>query len=372
MNTIAVSATKTIRATGAPSPHRGQARHRGFNLIELMIAIVLGLLVVGGAVSIFVANQQTYATTESLGRIQENTRTAFELMARELREAGGNPCGNNLAPPVNVVNNAGAAWWANWGTGLGVQGYDDADAVSAPPLPVAGALGSRFANTDAIDIMSAAGSGVTVISGNPDSAQMQLSTQNSGFIQGDILMVCDFRQAAIFQMTGPAPASAGANNTVVHNTDFGVPGNCSQQLGPVRKLPGAPPPTCAGGSPHTFGPNSIVARLSASRWYIGNTNRPHPITGVPGRALFRSTRRQGALVNEEVAEGVTNMQITYLLQNAAAYFNAAATLPWQSVVAVRITLTLAGQAQGETQVSTTGGALQRQVSFVVNLRNRSI
>ena len=349
-----------VRSTPRLAP---PSRQTGVNLVELMIALVLGLVVVGGAVSIFVTNQQTYSATESLGRIQENTRTAFELMARELREAGGNPCGRNLPAPANVLNGAGGAWWNTFGGGL--TGYDDAQPMAAPAPPAVG-LAARIAGTDAFDIQSAAGSGISVVSGNPASASMQLNTVNHGFQQGDILMVCDFRQAAIFQMTGPN-SPPGTNNVVVHNQGGAVaPGNCTQRLGlPVNCGPLGPT--------HTFGENSTVARLAASRWYIGDNGRAAGVPGTTGRALFRSTLRQGALVNEEIAEGVTNMQVTYLLAGAAAYVPAAAVtaVQWRNVRAVNVTLTLAGQAQGETRVGSDGAALQRQVNYFVILRNRN-
>ena len=59
---------------------------RGLTLVELMIAMMLGLLVVGSATAIFISNRQTYRATEGLGRVQENGRMAFELMARDLRD----------------------------------------------------------------------------------------------------------------------------------------------------------------------------------------------------------------------------------------------------------------------------------------------
>ncbi len=353
---------------GTRNVRSSRARSRGLNLIELMIAMVLGLLVVGGAVSIFVTNQQTYAATESLGRIQENTRTAFEIMARELREAGGNPCGRNLPAPANVLNNAAASWWSNFAGGL--TGYDDAQPMAAPTPPAAG-TGSRIAGTDAFDIQSAAGSGISVVSGNPAAATMQLNTVNSGFVQDDILMVCDLRQAAIFQMTGPN-SPAGTNNVVNHSQGGAVaPGNCTQRLG----LPVDCGPL---GAMHQFGANSTVARLAASRWYVGDTGRTRPslVPGgqtVPLLGLFRSTFRRGVLVNEEIAEGVTNMQVTYLVRGAAGYVTAAAVPPvqWLNVTAANITLTLAGQAQGEVRLGTDGNPLQRQVSYFVILRNRN-
>src|SRR5690606_22126939 len=64
-------------------------RMAGLSLVELMIALALGLVVSGAAIGVFLANQQTYRSTESIGRIQESARVAFELMAREVREAAG-------------------------------------------------------------------------------------------------------------------------------------------------------------------------------------------------------------------------------------------------------------------------------------------
>ena len=95
----------------------------GFSLIELMIALVLGLLVVGAATGIFLSNRQTFRSAQNLGSVQENARTAFELMARDLREASGNPCVNNV-PIGNVLNGAAGNWYTNlvdWGAAM--QGY---------------------------------------------------------------------------------------------------------------------------------------------------------------------------------------------------------------------------------------------------------
>ncbi|WP_242603149.1 PilW family protein [Xanthomonas vasicola] len=90
-----------------------RSRMRGVTLIELMIALVLGLLVVGAAIGIFLANRRTYSATEGLGRVQENVRTAFELMARDVREASGNPCVNTV-PVANVLKTKASNWYTNW------------------------------------------------------------------------------------------------------------------------------------------------------------------------------------------------------------------------------------------------------------------
>ena len=66
---------------------RRMSRFAGFGLIELMIAMVLGLLVLGAAIAVFQSNQRTFDANEGTNRIQEGARVAFEMMASDLRAA---------------------------------------------------------------------------------------------------------------------------------------------------------------------------------------------------------------------------------------------------------------------------------------------
>ena len=59
-------------------------KQRGFSLVELMIALVLGLMVIGGVTSVFLSNKQSFRTNTALSQVQENSRIAFELMARDI------------------------------------------------------------------------------------------------------------------------------------------------------------------------------------------------------------------------------------------------------------------------------------------------
>ncbi len=60
----------------------------GFSLIELMIAMLLGLILIGGVVNIFLASSQTYRLQEAMFRVQESGRFALDMMLRDLRDAG--------------------------------------------------------------------------------------------------------------------------------------------------------------------------------------------------------------------------------------------------------------------------------------------
>jgi type IV pilus assembly protein PilW len=60
----------------------------GLTLVELMIAMVIGLVLVGGVIQIFIANNQTYRVTENMSRMQENGRFALDIMGKIIRTAG--------------------------------------------------------------------------------------------------------------------------------------------------------------------------------------------------------------------------------------------------------------------------------------------
>ena len=340
--------------------HRGRSAPRaavhGLTLVELMIALMLGLLVVGSASAIFISNRQTYRATEGLGRVQENGRMAFELLSRDLREAGGNPCGNadRLEPlkMVNILTNPATQWWTNWNSGI--TGYEATIPGGGPANRVAGA--------DAIDLMGGDSSSSAVVSSHdPAAVAITLNTAAHGFTASDLAIICDWTQASLFQVTGVA------GNVLQHNNS-GTPGNCSRGLGY------APTPVCSVnglskqyGPPNADDPNAsaTVIRMQPMRWYVGTT-------AGGGRSLFRTTivNTGGVLAvrNQEIAEGVNDMQLQYLLRGAASYVNATA-IPanrWRDITAVRVTLNMLS-ADG---AGVGGAQLQRTIAHTVTLRNR--
>ena len=82
--------------------HGGKAE-RGMTIVELMIAMVIGLIVLGAVSSVFISTRQTFRTTDSLSRIQESARYALEMMARDIRMAGYIGCGNLRAVDVDIL-----------------------------------------------------------------------------------------------------------------------------------------------------------------------------------------------------------------------------------------------------------------------------
>jgi len=355
---------RTARMNGSPR------RARGLSLIELMVALVLGLLVVAAAIGIFLSNRQAYRATESVGRIQENARMAFELMARDVREAGGNACNssNNMSI-INVLNNPANAWWSSWGRspnnaalGSALVGFGPGDAIAG--IAVGAGAAQRVANTQALVVLSGGARVTNVVSHNPGTQTFTLQNATHGFQTGDLLLVCGqdsdvvsldsvldegvgtVRLGGIFQM-----ANAGGGVTVSHAVGGGTPGNSTANLGPAN-------------GQFTYGGNAAIARLHAVAWYIGNNPQG-------GRSLYQSVLgANGNLTTQEVVPGVQTMALTYLLQGANSYVLAGAVPParWNEVLAVRMVLTL----QSDDNTGTDGAPINRQLVQIANLRNRSL
>lgn len=331
---------------------------RGLTLIELMIAMVLGLIVVGGAISVIIANRQSYRTNEGLSQVQESTRTAFEVLARDIRQAGSTACGttNRMA---NVLLGTGN-WWQNW---EGIRGYEGGTfdgttfvgAVAAPAVVTGNAVGQRIAGTDAIMLQGVQGSGLSIVSHVPTSANFEISAASTDFASNDILLVCDHISSAIFQVT-----NYNSNNvTLVHNTGTGTVQNCSKGL--------RFPTDCSsenGNNSPAFGKNSQIARLSAVTWYVGNNGRATD----GGRSLYRIRLGVGgATVTEEVVAGITNMQIQYKQGTNAALTT---TPTWGNVNAVEVTLTATSTDQAVATSTANEGRLERTFTTMIGLRNR--
>lgn len=63
-------------------------RNRGFTLIELMVALVLGLVVIGGVMGVFISTYQANAQNIKSVRLNEEMRAVMSLMTRDIRRAG--------------------------------------------------------------------------------------------------------------------------------------------------------------------------------------------------------------------------------------------------------------------------------------------
>lgn len=60
----------------------------GMSLVELMIALLIGLLLSAAIITVYLSNKKTFWDTEAAASLQENSRFAMKLIANDLRLAG--------------------------------------------------------------------------------------------------------------------------------------------------------------------------------------------------------------------------------------------------------------------------------------------
>lgn len=342
---------------------QGSARSaRGVTLVELLVSLVLGLIVSGAALAVFITNRQTYLATQSLGRLQEGSRIAFELMSRDLREAAMMPCGAELSTGINNVVK-GTDWWRDWSSGdRGFLGI----AQDSGSIPFGTGAGERAAASavyfdpadpaktpwgDALELKAAVPVSVDpiVVKSAQTSASDAIQVNSTaGIAIGDLLLACDYGQSgergatsAIFQASG---IDAGAG-TVAHGTAGGlVPGNDSASL-----LTGS-----------LLQANGLVSEVHATRWFIA-----HDAHG--GLSLYRAMlRNNGGTLEappEEIVRGIDGLDLAYLSKGAIAYSSAPAS--WANVVAVRVRMHITGADRID------GAPIERKIEHVVAIRSRA-
>lgn len=101
---------------------------QGISMVELMIAMVLGLIVLAGLASIFANSSAARAEMERSSRQIENGRFAMELLADDLRMAGfyGELNVRGVAPTTALQDPCSfdPVVWAR-AISVGIQGYDN-------------------------------------------------------------------------------------------------------------------------------------------------------------------------------------------------------------------------------------------------------
>ena len=107
-------------------PMKLYPRSKGFSLIELMVAMVVGLLLLVATGNMFLSNKRIYTEQEEMGRLQENARYAFNVMARDIRGAGFIGCNPTLNSLLDTTNDALFDFQA------GVEGWEFDAAGTAP------------------------------------------------------------------------------------------------------------------------------------------------------------------------------------------------------------------------------------------------
>lgn len=75
-------------ANAVSNDQRVTNREFGFSIVELMVALVLSLFLIGGVTLTYLSGRAASVEAEELGRMQENVRFASDFLVRDIRNAG--------------------------------------------------------------------------------------------------------------------------------------------------------------------------------------------------------------------------------------------------------------------------------------------
>ncbi len=252
-----------------------QGSMAGFSMVELMIALVLGLLLTAAVLQTFVSLKRTYEFQEEFSRIQENGRFGIEFLTRDIRNADFWGCNGNGLGTVQDHLNPSSTASLSFGEGVnGTDGTADVGGNTAADQP------------DTIVLRGATEFGVNVIDVPATTAASLKVSANSGLSIGDIVLISDCSNGEIFQVsTDPGTGGGPGQDNITHNT-----GNIME--GSTQHLPGNQTQTFQ----KIYGTDAQIFTTMNVTYSIG--------TGTSGEsALFRN--------GDEIVEGVENLQVLY-------------------------------------------------------------
>lgn len=187
----AVSINPASRAHDAPYRINIVAlRQCGLSLVEMMIAITLGMILIAGVIQIFSSSKQTYRVQEALGRLQENARFALDMLSHDVRMTGNLGCNSGITPKNHVAELPDF--------GSGIQGFESGKLPAKLYDTSSLELADVIANTDAVLIRSTEDSFAI---NNASKTSISLSKDNSrAFNTGDIVIISDCQNAEIIRL----------------------------------------------------------------------------------------------------------------------------------------------------------------------------
>lgn len=292
---------------------RSTRLQQGLSLVELMIAMALSMLLMLGAMQMFLSSKQTYVANSALSRVQESGRFAMNFISYDLRNAGFR---GECLSPINALT--ASANDPRYDLNAGIRGWEAQTNIPTWPDNFST---EKKAATDSIVIKHAAVSAGSVNTANTisaDAASIPMASVTSSVTNGAYVVLSNAQGCDMFKSgtnTSTAITKAGAGNT----------GNFSQSYFPeITK----------------------VLLFQSHQYFIKNG-----ASGTP--SLYRARWSDGSTtgVIEEMVEGIFDLQLEYGLGTGAgsnraaansAFVKANAVTDWGNVVAVKVRLLALG------------------------------
>lgn len=287
----------------------------GVSLIELMIAMALGLFIMAGVTSLYLGSRATHSTQSSVANVQESLRFGFEYLAYDLRMAGYMGCANIRDMAPQVVANPPVP---SVGLGGSVRGYNGGSGWTNPTAI------THVAGTDVISLSRASLTSMH-ISENSNGSNFKIDSGSTphGLSVNQILIVTDCQRSDIFRATAVSATSGSTTITHASNLNTQPAGSaCAAGSGKIVT-------ECS--SMGNYKSDAQVASLESVTFFIGINPQGNP-------ALYKVDTSTNELV-----EGIFDMQLEYGLDTVddtlfIADSYSATPGNWSQVVSVRLAL----------------------------------
>lgn len=278
---------------------------RGYSVVELMVASVVGLFVLSGAITVFTGNKTSQEMSSGMARVQENGRVALDILSNDLRLAGFQGCTNGTKVPSIIstvsptINLPVQALWggkyknSSWSPAL----HPDLSGIST--LPKEG--------TDVIYVQHGSGR-TTLLSASMTSTTgpISLVTNPDQLAKDDLIMITDCSNADIFRAT--SVSAPGSDGTV--QVGFGAgSSNTQANLSSAYTVSGNPVT-----DPSVFNSDPMrVMRFESNAYFVADSGRKDNNNKTIYSLFVLDTGVSQTPYDDpvELVEGVENMQILY-------------------------------------------------------------
>ncbi len=288
----------------------------GVSLVELLIAMTLGLILLAGMIAVFSGNKRSAELNTAMANIQENARFALNALSKDIRMAGYQGCLDSRRGRLNVVS-ANAPIPIDGITSDGLPNYNAnlsaatgavvrADGEWFPPIP--GGLQPPVDNpaipgTHVLSVQYGSSNdtpldGPVNTGGVPDLAGPIRTVQNLGFKEGDLALIGSCSAVDLITVTDAPFFKLGQQ--ISHDPPENINGNLSIRYGVPRNI---------------F--HTRVMRFLSKVYYVGDTGLVND-AGDSIRALYMQTFPYNDPTNPpvEIVQGVENMRVSYGLRNS--------------------------------------------------------
>lgn len=357
-----------------PLKRTGFTKNAGVTLVELMIALSLGLLVTFFMGTMYLSSTETFRATSQVGRVQENLRFGSFFIQSSLREVGYMPCGFDRNLNIHLNTGSQEYWiedgifgWDYDGTDAGEtlaftydilgQNPTAADVTQARADNAAASAafntsddGVQIALPDVIeDLSPIAGSDVLAVAVERETSMRSVvaALQASDTVEIDFRPEQNIGQGSIVRFGNCLNSDKFQNESAID-----VANNFIQiGLGGVAGYEPGNNNAFSSGANRWAAVHPTGSRVSAEVlkvYYIGTG-----ASGIPSLFEYESecgvaglaTACAQPIVNRELVEGVENMQVFYGVDTdldgvANQYLSADNVTNFENVVSIRLGLML--------------------------------